>query len=228
MGSYRLIPMNDVALGAVPEEGILLWHGLAYQLGRATTKLEGFPLPQNLSQISSRHCSLRPSVQVRAWRDEKGRVAKRAPHSRSSVLCARGRQLSRPRAGGVSSPKIARCITSTTNDSATHHKTGRPSAVDALRHEHQRHLHQRESRDDERVLRWRCGDAMRYFCACCEAGQRTTQRSPSITSQTMSTKHKQGEKVGKGKSRELNAGDVVSLSIVSTTGAAAQQPQGIQ
>lgn len=38
----------------------------------------------------------------------------------------------------------------------------------------------------------------------------------------------QGEKVGKGKSRALALDDVVSLSIVSTTGAAAQQPQGIQ
>ena len=38
----------------------------------------------------------------------------------------------------------------------------------------------------------------------------------------------QGEKVGKGKSRQLSVGDVVSLSIVSTQGAAAQQPQGIQ
>lgn len=172
MGCFRLIPLNDVAEGAVPAEGIVLWETAPYQLGRATTKTEGFPLPQNLSQISSRHCSLRPSGEVCVGREGSWRKAAEEEEERERAACARScRRPKIARACALRAMRalllfgalcaafarfctpqhLSRCPTWMTLSQHTTHSSctllapsGRRAPVDALRHEHQRHLHQRE------------------------------------------------------------------------------------
>jgi len=62
MGAFRLVPINAVALECLPEDGITLWEAASFQLGRSCAAHEGFSFPMNLSQLSSRHCTLKPIV----------------------------------------------------------------------------------------------------------------------------------------------------------------------
>jgi hypothetical protein len=64
MGAYKLVPRNEVALGCVPEGGIALWDSAPFLLGRSAGPGDGFAFPMNLSQLSSRHCTLRASGEV--------------------------------------------------------------------------------------------------------------------------------------------------------------------
>jgi hypothetical protein len=65
MGAYRLVALNDVARECVPDEGIVLWDcGTPFMLGRSSTKREGWAFPMSMAQLSSRHCTLKPSGEV--------------------------------------------------------------------------------------------------------------------------------------------------------------------
>ena len=68
MGAFKLVPVNDVAASVLPADGILLWETANFALGRVAGPREGFAFPMNMSQLSSRHCTLQPSREVRAGR----------------------------------------------------------------------------------------------------------------------------------------------------------------
>jgi hypothetical protein len=65
MGAFKLVPINDVAQSCVPEGGIKLWEAAPFLLGRSAGPADGFAFPMNLSQLSSRHCTLRMAGEVR-------------------------------------------------------------------------------------------------------------------------------------------------------------------
>ena len=64
-GAWKLLAINTVATDCVPEGGIVLWDGAPFLLGRLAAPHEGFAFPANLSQLSSRHCTLQPPTEVR-------------------------------------------------------------------------------------------------------------------------------------------------------------------
>lgn len=60
-GVYALKPINDVAKAHVQPGGIHLWDSAPFLLGRSAAAHEGFAFPAGLSQLSSRHCTLKPA-----------------------------------------------------------------------------------------------------------------------------------------------------------------------